>query len=81
MHRTIASQPGVRGPETNLTTGVAADDRVMCTVPLYHAHGFANAFLAALYAGATLVLLEEFNRAAVVELLARERITIFPAVP
>ena len=65
----------------NETTGVSADDRVLCTIPLYHAHGFANAFLAALYAGATLVLMEEFNRAAVVEYLARERITIFPAVP
>jgi long-chain acyl-CoA synthetase len=65
----------------NATTGVAGDDHVLCTIPLYHAHGFANAFLAAIYAGATLVLLEEFNRAAVVELLARERITIFPAVP
>ena len=65
----------------NATIGVAADDRVLCTIPLYHAHGFGNAFLAAMYAGATLVLLEEFNRAAVVELLARERITIFPAVP
>src|SRR5271157_780917 len=63
------------------TTGVAADDRILCTIPLYHAHGFANAFLAALYAGATLVLMEEFNRAAVVEYLARERITVFPAVP
>jgi len=65
----------------NETTGVSADDRVLCTIPLYHAHAFANAFLAALYAGATLVLMEEFNRAAVVEYLARERITIFPAVP
>jgi long-chain acyl-CoA synthetase len=65
----------------NMTTGVAADDRVLCTIPLYHAHGFVNAFLAAVYAGATLVLLEEFNRAAVVELFARERITVFPAVP
>jgi long-chain acyl-CoA synthetase len=65
----------------NETTGVEADDRVLCTIPLHHAHGFANAFLAALYAGATLVLMDEFNRAAVVEYLARERITIFPAVP
>jgi len=65
----------------NETTGIAADDHVLCTVPLYHAHGFANAFLAAVYAGATLVVMEEFNRAAVVELFARERITIFPAVP
>ncbi len=65
----------------NRTTGVAADDRVLCTIPMYHAHGFANGFLAALYAGATLVLMEEFSRAAVVELFARERITVFPAVP
>jgi long-chain acyl-CoA synthetase len=65
----------------NETTGVAGDDRVLCTIPLHHAHGFANAFLAAIYAGATLVVMEEFNRAAVVELFGRERITIFPAVP
>ena len=76
-HRNLACEAA----NFNLTTGVAADDRVLCTVPLYHAHGFANAFLAALYAGATLVVMEEFNRAAVVELFARERITIFPAVP
>jgi long-chain acyl-CoA synthetase len=76
-HRNLACE----ATNFNETTGVAADDRVLCTVPLYHAHGLANAFLAALYAGATLVVMEEFNRAAVVELFARERITIFPAVP
>ena len=63
------------------TTKVFADDHILCTIPLFHAHGFMNAFVAAIYAGATLVLMEEFNRAAVVELLARERITVFPAVP
>lgn len=65
----------------NETIGVSADDRILCTIPLFHAHGFGNAFLAAFYAGATLVLVDGFNRAAVVELLAAERITIFPAVP
>jgi len=76
-HRNLACEAA----NFNATTGVAADDHILCTIPLYHAHGFANAFLASIYAGATLVLLDEFNRAAVVELLARERITIFPAVP
>jgi long-chain acyl-CoA synthetase len=76
-HRNLAHE----AMNFNQTTGVAADDRFLCTIPLYHAHGFANGFLAALYAGATLVVMEEFNRAAVVELFARERITIFPAVP
>ncbi len=65
----------------NETTGVCPDDHILCAIPLFHAHGFVNAFVAALYAGATLVLMEQFNRAAVVELFARERITIFPAVP
>ena len=65
----------------NETTKVSAEDRFLCTIPLFHAHGLGNAFLASLYAGATLVLTEEFNRAAVLELLERERITVFPAVP
>jgi long-chain acyl-CoA synthetase len=76
-HRNLACEMA----NFNATTGVAADDHVLCTIPLYHAHGLVNGFLAAIYAGATVVLLEEFNRAAVVELLARERITVFPAVP
>ena len=62
----------------NETTKVAAEERILCTIPLFHAHGLGNAFLASLYAGATLVLTEEFNRAAVLELLERERITVFP---
>jgi long-chain acyl-CoA synthetase len=65
----------------NETTHVSENDRILCTIPLFHAHGLMNAFMAALYAGATLVLMEDFNRAAAVEILARERITILPAVP
>jgi long-chain acyl-CoA synthetase len=40
-----------------------------------------NAFVAAIYAGATLVLMQEFNRAEATSLLAREHITVLPAVP
>ena len=65
----------------NETTGISADDRILCTVPLFHSHGFGNAFLAAMYAGATLVLMEEFNRAAVAEAIVWERISVIPAVP
>jgi long-chain acyl-CoA synthetase len=65
----------------NETIRLSADDHILCAIPLFHAHGLMNAFLAALYAGATLVLMQEFNRAAVVDLFSRERITIFPAVP
>ncbi len=76
-HRNLASEAA----NFNQTTGLAADDRILCTLPLYHAHGFAHGLLAALYAGATLVVMDEFNRAAAVELFYRERITVFPAVP
>jgi long-chain acyl-CoA synthetase len=65
----------------NETTGISADDHILCTIPLFHSHGFGNAFLAAMYAGATLVLMEDFNRAVVAEIVEREKITIFPAVP
>jgi long-chain acyl-CoA synthetase len=65
----------------NETTGISADDSILCTVPLFHSHGFGNALLAAMYAGATLVLMEEFNRAAVAEIVEHEGITVFPAVP
>lgn len=65
----------------NETTGVSADDRFLGAVPIFHSFGFGSAFLAALYAGATFVLMEEFSRAAAVELFGRERITVVPAVP
>ncbi len=65
----------------NETTRISAEDRILCTIPLYHSHGFGNALLGALYAGATLVLMEEFNRSEVAEIVEREKITVFPAVP
>jgi long-chain acyl-CoA synthetase len=57
-------------------------DRILCTVPLFHAHGFCNAMMAALLAGATLVLVPgEFNPRATLKLLSEQEVTIFPAVP
>jgi long-chain acyl-CoA synthetase len=65
----------------NETVAVKAEDRILCTIPLFHAHGLANAFFASLYAGATLVLAEEFSRAVTLDLLVREAVTILPSVP
>jgi long-chain acyl-CoA synthetase len=59
-----------------------ASDRILCTVPLFHAHGFCNAMLAALLSGATLVLAAgEFNPRATFKSLSDQAVTIFPAVP
>ena len=62
-------------------TRLGPDDVVLGVVPLSHAHGLGNALLAALRAGATLLLRPRFLRRQVLELLAAERVTTFPAVP
>lgn len=57
-------------------------DRILCTVPLYHAHGFGNCMFAALLSGGTLVLMEgEFNPREAARLMEAQRITVYPAVP
>lgn len=62
-------------------TGLGPDDVVLGVVPLSHAHGLGNAMLAALRARASLIVRPRFLRRQVLELLAAERVTAFPAVP
>jgi long-chain acyl-CoA synthetase len=59
---------------------------VFCTIPLFHTYGMGCCLLAAVRAGATLVLAEDahpfiLKRDQVLAELERERTTIFPAVP
>ena len=76
------------------TVGVTPGDKILCLVPMYHAHGLGNCLLASLHNGATLVILEQFKqgdkpmevpfvfrRLRVLELIEQEQITILPAVP
>lgn len=68
------------------TTGLAPTDRIFCAIPLFHTHGQGNCMLAAFRSGATLVILEDPNpfllqRLRALEVLSRERITVFPGVP
>jgi long-chain acyl-CoA synthetase len=76
------------------TAKVNSADRILCLVPMYHAHGLGNCLLASIYNGATLVILEQFQqqgkpmevpfifrRLRVLELIEQEQITILPAVP
>lgn len=64
------------------TIGLTSADRILCTVPLYHAHGFCNAMLAALLSGGQFILLMlEFNARRTIQALEKYRITIYPAVP
>lgn len=64
------------------TLSLTANDTIMCCVPLFHAHGLGNCFLAALLNGGTLVIHNgEFNPRKVVKTIAANSVTIFPAVP
>lgn len=64
------------------TIGLVSSDRILCTIPLFHAHGFGNALLAALLTGAELVILtREFNARATMQALEANAVTIYPAVP
>jgi long-chain acyl-CoA synthetase len=76
------------------TASITSADTILCTVPLYHAHGLGNCLLAATCKGATMVILEQvvqkgipvevpfvFRRTRVLELIEKEGITILPAVP
>lgn len=72
---------------------VGPSDVILAAPPLFHSHGLANGMLAAARGGATLVLLDRPEDDAapdppfalrgghVLDLLARERVTIFPGVP
>ena len=68
------------------TLGLTPDDRVLCAVPLYHAYGFGDCFLAALGSGATLVIQPSpqpfaVKRAQMLELIERHGVTVLPLVP
>ncbi|WP_161975702.1 non-ribosomal peptide synthase/polyketide synthase [Tengunoibacter tsumagoiensis] len=73
---------------------LTTQDRLLCTVPLFHSYGQLLFVLMPVYAGATLVLLEQYVQNGVVvevpfaarslrvlELLSQERITLLPAIP
>lgn len=62
------------------TAGFADTDRVLFTVPLSHTYAFGN-FISSVRGGAASIMLEQFNRNVVLDVLESERVTIFPAVP
>src|SRR3990172_3299091 len=62
------------------TVGLTDNDRILFTVPLAHTYGFGN-FISAVKVGASIYVLQEFNRNKVADLIERESITLFPAVP
>ncbi len=76
------------------TMPLTPDDTILCTIPMFHSYGLGNCLLAAMYAGATLVLLEPVIEDGhivdvpfvsrcqrVFELMQQEQVRLFPGVP
>jgi long-chain acyl-CoA synthetase len=66
--------------------GIGPEDRIFCTIPLFHTYGMGCCMLAATRTGATLVMLEDPNpfllrRQRALELIEAEGVTIYPGVP
>jgi long-chain acyl-CoA synthetase len=62
------------------TVGWTCEDRILFAVPISHTYAFGN-YISAVKSGAAVVVSGEFNRNRVLDLLEKERITVFPAVP
>ncbi|MBY0547990.1 MAG: AMP-binding protein [Candidatus Obscuribacterales bacterium] len=56
-------------------------DRVLAVLPMCHIYGITVLMIGTLSTGGTLVVLPRFEAAAALELIAKERVTIIPAVP
>lgn len=61
--------------------GWQADDVLLHVLPIFHVHGLFVALHGALHAGATILLMREFNAQKALELLAGGQCTVFMAVP
>lgn len=61
--------------------GWQSDDVLLHVLPIFHVHGLFVALHGALHAGATSLLMREFNAQKALELLASGTCTVFMAVP
>jgi malonyl-CoA/methylmalonyl-CoA synthetase len=61
--------------------GWQAEDVLLHVLPIFHVHGLFVALHGALHAGATTLMMREFNAQKTLELLSGEQCTVFMAVP
>jgi long-chain acyl-CoA synthetase len=61
--------------------GVTENDVTLATLPFFHAFGASNVMNTAIYAGGTLSLLPRFDPVKALQMIQRDRITVFAGVP
>jgi long-chain acyl-CoA synthetase len=82
----LARTHGQLWAEAESYTWIAPEDRLFCALPLFHTYGMGCCLVAAVRNAATLVFLDSkhpflLSRARALQLLERERVTVFPGVP
>jgi long-chain acyl-CoA synthetase len=77
-HRSIAINIAQR--ETLLPTAMDRE-RILCVMPLFHSYAMAMGLFLAANCRGTLIIVERYKPEIVLELIERERITIFPGSP
>jgi long-chain acyl-CoA synthetase len=82
----LARTHGNLWAEAESYTWIGSDDRLFCAVPLFHTYGLGCCLVSAVRNGATLVFLDSsypfvLSRTRALQLLERERATVFPGVP
>ena len=60
---------------------VGSEDRLAAVLPLCHLYGLIVVLLGTIKQGATMILLEHFEAAALANLIESEQVTVLPAVP
>ena len=61
--------------------GIVESDVTLGTLPFFHAFGASNVMNTAIYAGGTLSLLPRFDPVKALQIIERDRITVFAGVP
>lgn len=59
----------------------AGQERFMAALPMFHVYGLTTCLVAPIFSAAEIVLMTRFHADEVLNLLRRERITVFPLVP
>lgn len=57
------------------------EEKILCVTPLFHSYATAMALHLAAYCAGTLVVVPKYSAEATLDIIARERITIFPGSP
>lgn len=78
-HANLAAD--LRQVQAHPARAVRPDDVVLCVVPLFHILGLNTVLDLALYAGATIVLLERFDPVSTLETVAAESVTALVGPP